>query len=177
MNADMINKDNLDEMLEYAIVEQGAKAHLQEYERRKRMNFRRRVQTFSYSAAACLAIVACTTGYLGYDARKVGYGYDLPAGARGSSEIGALIEKKDNKTAILKIEEAQERLAEEKQNPVYDDPIYLEDLSAQGQELAFLKAVCQLRRGHFFSARKALKNIVSEGGIYAEKAQALIDKL
>lgn len=173
----MINKDNLDEMLEYAIVEEGAKAHLQEYERMKHQAFRRRVRTISYSAAACLAIVACTTGYLGLDARKVGYAYELPSGVKGSSEIEALMEEKDNKAAILKIEETQEWLAGEKENPMYDDPVYLEDLNAQEQELAFLKAVCQLRRGHFFSARKSLKSIVSEGGIYAERAQELIDKL
>ena len=87
------------------------------------------------------------------------------------------MEERDNKTAILKIEEKQQRLAEEKENPMYDDPVYLEDLNAQEQELAFLKAVCQLRRGRFFTARKALKAIVSEGGIYADRAQELIDKL
>ena len=173
----MINKDNLDEMLEYAIVEQGAKAHLQEYERQKHMAFHRRIRNISYSAAACLALVACTTGYLGQDARKVGYGYELPSGVKGSSEIEALMEEKENKAAILKIEETQEWLAREKENPMYDDPAYLEDLNAQEQELAFLKAVCLLRRGHFFSARKSLKSIVSEGGIYAERAQELIDKL
>ena len=173
----MINKDNLDEMLEYAIVEEGAKAHLQEYERMKHLAFRQRVRTISYSAAACLALVACTTGYLGHDARKVGYAYELPSGVKGSSEIEALMEEKENKAAILKIEETQEWLAGEKENPMYDDPVYLEGLNAQEQELAFLKAVCQLRRGRFFSARKALKSIVSEGGIYAKRAQELIDKL
>lgn len=173
----MINKDNLDEMLEYAIVEQGAKAHLQEYEHQKRVTFRRRVRTISYSAAACLAIVACTTGYLGYDARKVGYGYELPAGAKGSSEIEALMEEKENKAAILKIEEMQEWLAEEKENPMYDDPVYLEGLDHQEQELAFLKAVCQLRQGRYFTAKKALKSIADEEGLFAQKAQALIDKL
>lgn len=173
----MINKENLDEMLEYAIVEQGAKAHLQEYERMKHLAFRRRVRTISYSAAACLALMACTTGFLGHDARKVGYGYELPSGVKGSSVIEALMEKKDNKAAILKIEETQEWLAGEKENPMYDDPVYLEDLNAQEQELAFLKAVCQLRRGRFFTARKALKDIAFKGGIYAERAQKLIDKL
>ena len=173
----MINKDNLDEMLEYAIVEEGAKAHLQEYERQKQMAFRRRIRTISYSAAACVALVACTTGYLGYDARKVGYGYELPSGVKGSSEIEALMEEKENKAAILKIEEAQESLVGEKENPMYDDPVYLEDLDKQEQELAFLKAVCQLRRGRYFSAKKALKDIVSEGGFYADRAQDLIDKL
>jgi hypothetical protein len=173
----MINKENLDEMLEYAIAEEGARAHLQEYERRKRLAFNRRIRTISYSAAACLALMACTTGYLGIDARKVGYGYEPPSGIKGASEIEALMEERDNKTAILKIEEKQQRLAEEKENPMYDDPVYLEDLNAQEQELAFLKAVCQLRRGRFFTARKALKAIVSEGGIYADRAQELIDKL
>ena len=173
----MINKDNLDEMLEYAIVEQGAKAHLQEYERQKQVSFRRRVRTISYSAAACVALVACTTGYLGYDARKVGYGYELPSGVKGSSEIEALIQEKENKAAILKIEETQKSLAEEKENPMYDDPVYLEGLDHQEQELAFLKAVCQLRQGRYFTAKKALNGIVSEGGIYANNAKELIEKL
>ena len=188
----MINKDNLDEMLEYAIVEEGAKAHLQEYEQMKRMAFNRRIRTsyliakgidanrirtISYSAAACLALVACTTGYLGLDARKVGYSYEFPAGVRGTSEIEALMDQKDNKAALIKIEEAKAWLAEEKKEPMSDDPIYMDSLDSQEQELDFLEAVCQLRRGHFFSGKRALQRVAEEGGIYAEKAKELIDKL
>ena len=173
----MINKDNLDEMLEYAIVEQGAKAHLQEYERQKQLAFRRRVRTISYSAAACVALVACTTGYLGYDARKVGYNYEMPSGVRGSSEIEALMDQKDNKEALIKIKEAKDWLAEEKKEPMTDDPLYLDSLNTQEQELDFLEAVCQLRRGRFFSGKRALKRIAEDGGIYAEKANELIDML
>ena len=173
----MINKDNLDEMLEYAIVEQGAKAHLQEYERQKQTAFRRRIRTISYSAAACVALVACTTGYLGHDARKVGYNYEMPSGVRGSSEIEALMDQKDNKAALIKIEEAKDWLAGEKKEPMSDDPLYLEGLNTQEQELDFLEAICQLRRGRFFSGKRALKRIAEEGGIYAEKANELIDML
>ena len=173
----MINKENLDEMLEYAIVEEGAKAHLKEYEQMKRMAFNRRIRTISYSAAACLALVACTTGYLGLDARKVGYSYEFPAGVRGTSEIEALMDQKDNKAALIKIEEAKAWLAEEKKEPMSDDPIYMDSLDSQEQELDFLEAVCQLRRGHFFSGKRALKRVAEKGGIYAEKAKELIDKL
>jgi hypothetical protein len=50
-------------------------------------------------------------------------------------------------------------------------------LNRQAEELEFLKGVCQLRRGKFISGRKTLKAIVAGEGLYAKKAQNLIDKL
>ena len=173
----MINKDNLDEMLEYAIVEQGAKAHLQEFERKRNMARTFYLRFTSYAAAASVVLAACTTGALSYDAYKVGTNYVPEGGTKGASEIEALMENKDNKNALLKIEEAKKRISEEIEDPMFDDPEYIEDLNRQAEELEFLKGVCQLRRGRFFSARKTLKAIAADNGSYAEKAQYLIKKL
>lgn len=131
----------------------------------------------SYAAAACLVFAACTTTFLGYDAQKVGYGFTLPGGVKGTSEIEALMEMKDNKAAIAKIAETREWLEDEKKNPMYDDQIYLDNLSIQEQELNFLEAICQLRRWHYFSGKKSLTKIANGGGVYAEEAQDLLEKL
>jgi len=142
-----------------------------------RINWAQSGKWVSYAAAACVAFAACTTAYFGYDARKVGYGYEFPTGIKGSSEIEALMERKENKAAISKIEESRKILKEELENPMYDDQLYMESLEVEAQELDFLEAVCQLRRGRYFSGKKALNKIYNNGGAYSEKAKELLDKL
>lgn len=131
----------------------------------------------SYAVAACLALVVCPSAYWGYNAQKVGYGFSLPDGVKGYSEIEALMESRDNKAAIKKIGEARSWIEAEKENPMYDDRAYLDNLDNQGQELDFLEAICQLRRWRFFSGKKALAKIANGGGVYAEEAKELLDKL
>ena len=128
------------------------------------------------AVVGCFAI-ACIVGSLSYNAQKVGYGYQFPTGIKGSSEIEALMENNKNKEAIIQIEEARKWLEEEKKNPMYDDQVYMDDLSIQEQELDFLEAVCHLRRWNYFIGKNALKKIANGGGVYAKDAQDLLEKL
>lgn len=128
------------------------------------------------AVVGCFAI-ACIVGSLSYNAQKVGYGYQFPTGIKGSSEIEALMENNKNKEAIIQIEEARKWLEEEKKNPMYDDQVYMDDLSIQEQELDFLEAVCHLRRWNYFTGKNALKKIANGGGVYAKDAQDLLEKL
>ena len=130
----------------------------------------------SYAVAACLALVVCPSAYWGYNAQRVGYGYSLPDGVKGYSEIEALMESRDNKAAIKKIVEARAWIEAEKENPMYEDQTYIDNLETQDQELDFLEAICQLRRWRFFSGKKALAKIADGGGVYAEDAKELLDK-
>ena len=136
----------------------------------------------SYSNITRLAIAACVClvgfmVFLGIDAQRVGYSYSQFTGTRGTSEIEALMEMKDNKAAIAKIAETREWLEDEIENPMYDDQIYLDNLRIQEQELDFLEAICQLRRWHYFSGKKSLTKIANDGGVYAKEAQDLLEKL
>ena len=128
------------------------------------------------AVVGCFAI-ACMVGALSYNAQKVGYGYQFPIGIKGTTEIEALMENNKNKEAIIQIEEARKWLEEEKNNPMYDDQVYLNDLNIQEQELDFLEAVCQLRRWHYFSGKNALKKIADSGGVYAKEARDLLEQL
>ena len=128
------------------------------------------------AVVGCFAFI-CAFGTLSYNAQKVGYGYQFPTGIKGSSEIEALMEANKNKEAIIQIEEARKWLEEEKKNPMYNDQVYMADLSIQEQELDFLEAVCQLRRWHYFTGKNSLKKIANDGGVYAKDAQDLLEKL
>lgn len=135
-----------------------------------------------YGVAARVAVVGCFSivcmvGALSYNAQKVGYGYQFPIGIKGTTEIEALMENNKNKEAIIQIEEARKWLEEQKNNPMYDDQVYLNDLNIQEQELDFLEAVCQLRRWHYFSGKNALKKIADSGGVYAKEARDLLEQL
>lgn len=131
----------------------------------------------SSAIAACLLFAVCTISFLGYHAQKVGYEFILSGGERGTTEIEALMEMRDNNAAIAKIAESREWIETEKENPMYDDQIYLDNLRRQEQELDFLEAICQLRRWHYFSGKKSLKKIANGGGAYAEEAQRLLRML
>ncbi len=163
-------KFNLDEQLDYAIIEHGAIEHLKEYESRKQLKshrIRHVMRMSSYAAAACVVLVACVGLKEIRDSRRVGYGVDLSGdGAKGASLIVALMNEGNNKEAIRKIDEMR---------PV--------DIATDGwglyesQELDFLKAICFMRQGRFLSARKALKVIVEQEGYFSDKAEDLLRQL
>lgn len=165
---------NLDEMLESAIREKGAKEFLQRIEARDRRRQRRR-RTFVYSFAACLAILLVGGWRFSYNTRVAGYAFDPVAGQMGGSEITALMQKRQIKEALIKIDEAREILAEEMANPSSDDPEYRIQLETDRQELDFLSAVCAMRQGRYFKAKRALKEIAAGGGTFAEEARTLLE--
>lgn len=134
----------------------------------------------SYAAAACVALVACTTGMLTYNDHKKGeLAYaeikEQNNDTKASSEIIDAMGKK-NKVALKLINESRTFLEEKLAQPANDDPLYLEQLKAEIQELNYLEAICLLRQGRFISARKALKSIIAEDGYYKEDAEKLLGR-
>lgn len=171
-----MNKEafNLDEMLECAIREKGAREYLQRVEARSRRR-RRRWMTASYSFAACLVFVVAGGWTIGHKAQVAGYAFDPIAGQMGGSEITALMQERRIKEALVKIEDAREQLNREIVAPSSTDPDYLIQLEADRQELDLLTAVCAMRQGRYFKARRMLKEIASSEGDYAGEAQSLLD--
>lgn len=163
---------NLEEMLESAIREKGAKEFLQRIEARDQRR-RRRWRASAYSFAACLAIVLIGGWRFSYNTRIAGYAFDPVAGQMGGSEITALMQERQIKEALVKIDEAREMLKEEMAHPGSDDPEYAIQLETDRQELDFLSAVCAMRQGHYFKAKRALKEIEAGGGAFAEEARSL----
>lgn len=167
------DKYNLDEMLESAIREKGAKEFLQRVEARDRRR-QRRWRTSVYSFATCLALIVIGSWRFSYNTRVAGYSFDPVAGQMGGSEITALMQERQIKEALVKIDEAREILAEEMAHPSSDDPEYRIQLETDRQELDFLSAVCAMRQGRYFKAKRALKEIASGEGAYAEEARSLL---
>ena len=164
---------NLDEMLESAIREKGAKEFLQRVEARDRRR-QRRWRTSVYSFAACLAIVVVGGWRLSYSTSIAGYAFDPVAGQMGGSEITALMQERQIKEALIKIDEARDQLALEMSNPSSSDPEYALQLETDRQELELLSAVCIMRQGHYFKAKRALKVIAAGEGVFAGEARSLL---
>ena len=172
-----MKNDNLDTMLECAIREKGVMEHMAEIDRHEQQQRRRRVQFFSYGVAACLAVIVCTGIKLSHDARTAGYAFDPAFGQMGGSEITALMAENHIDEAVLKIEDARDALSYEKATPSSTDPEYLQQLEADEQELDLLEAVCLMRKGKYFKAKKVLKAIVAEGGSWSAEAEHLLDNM
>ena len=170
MNRD---KHNLDQMLESAIREKGAKEFLQRVEARDQRR-RRHWRASAYSFAACLAIFVVGGWRFSYNTRVAGYAFDPVAGQMGGSEITALMQERQIKEALIKIDEARDQLALEMENPSSTDPEYAIQLETDRQELDLLSAVCSMRQGRYFKAKRALKEIAEGGGAFAEEAQSLL---
>lgn len=170
-----MNKDkyNLDEMLENAIREKGAKEFLQRVEARSRRR-QRSWRTSVYSFAACLAVIVVGSWRFSYNTRVAGYAFDPVAGQMGGSEITALMQERRIKEALVKINQARATLADELANPSSNDPEYAIQLDADRQELDFLSAVCVMRQGRYFKAKRSLKDIAKSDGAFAEEAQSLL---
>lgn len=169
--------ENLDEMLECAIREKGAIEYMERLDRRKMIRRRKSILYWSCSAAAAIAVLIGLNLKLGYDARSAGYSFDPAFGQMGGSEITALMQEKRISEAEARIKQARLRLAEETAFPSSSDPDYLLQLSTDSQELDLLDAVCLLRKGRYFKAKKALKAIVEAGGAFAEEAGQLLERL
>ena len=169
MNADF----NIEEQVDYAIIERGAIQHLKEYEQRKqklRKRHRLLVNIMSYSAAACVLLAACVGGKESFDAKRVGGSVDLDDYAKGGSVVVALMNERNNKDALKQIKE--QRLLIETEATNEDEWVAYEK-----QELDYLEAICLLRQGRFISGRKALNSIIKGGGYFSEKATILLEQL
>lgn len=170
------DKEELVELLEDAIVEKGAIAHMQDLDRRQKRH--RRIWFSSVAAAAaCIILFFGVSLKLGHDARAVGYAFNPVDGQMGGSEITALMQNHQIAEARDAISEAREKLAQEIDNPSSSDPEYMEQLSIDSQELDLLEAVCLLREGRYFKAKKALQQIVKCNGAFVSEAQSLLEAL
>jgi hypothetical protein len=169
----MDSKFNIEEQLDYAIIEHGAIQHLKEYELRKQKNSVRRqlfMRVASYSAAACVVLAACLGGKESLDARRIGGSADISDEAKGGSVVVALMNDGNNKEALKQIKELRLIIVEEQASQD-------EWSDYEKQELDYLEAVCLLRQGRFISGRKSLKVIVSNNGYFADKARSLLEQL
>lgn len=174
----MNNKsDNLDQMLECAIREKGAIEHMKELDRREQAHRRQYIRLWAFGVAAAVIIVFGVGLKLKYDARTVGYAFDPTFGQMGGSEITALMQEKRLDDAMAQIDLTRDRLALELAIPLSSDPDYLLQLESDQQELDLLEAVCLMRKGKYFKARKALKAIVDANGEYKAEAQQLLDDM
>ena len=168
---------DLDEQIECAVREKGAKAHLAALEQSIMQRQRVLVRTLSIAASFILLIGVGVDLKLSNDVRAVGYAFNPVEGQSGGSEITALMERKEIKEALAKIDEARIIVGQEIADPISDDPEYLTQLQMDSQELDFLEAVCYLRQGKYFKAKKTLKAIASSHGHYSHEAESLLEAL
>ena len=130
------------------------------------------------SDAACVILAGSGLDLkLSRDARSAGYAFIPADGQAGGSEITALMQEKKIDQAQALIVLAKEKVQEEILAPVSSDPDYLTQLEADKDELNLLDAVCLLRKGKYFKAKKALKAIASANGAFAEEARTLLKEL
>lgn len=168
---------DLEEQIECAIREKGAKAHLTSLEQSIVQRQRVLVRTLSIAASFILLIGVGVDLKLSNDVRTVGYAFNPIEGQSGGSEITALMESKEIKDALAKIDEARIIVEQEIADPISDDPEYLTQLEMDYQELDFLEAVCYMRQGKYCKAMKSLKAIVSLDGHYSHEAESLLEAL
>ena len=168
---------DLDEQIECAVREKGAKAHLAALEQSIVQKQRVLVRTLSIAASFILLMGVGVDLKLSNDVRTVGYAFNPVEGQSGGSEITALMESKEIKEALVKIDEARIIVGQEIADPISDDPDYLIQLQMDSQELDLLEAVCYMRQGKYFKAKKALKEIASSDGHYSHEAESLLEAL
>ena len=164
-------------LMEAAIREKGAVAHLKRYESALRLRHRR-IGWMAVSLAACLAVFLAGAGLkLGYDARSAGYAFNPVKGQMGGSEITALMQEGRIPEALKAIDSARVSLRAEILNPSSDDPAYALQLQTDEQELDLLEAVCYMRTGQWFKSRKMLRAIARGGGAFTSEAEMLLERM
>lgn len=170
-------KYDLNEQIECAIRERGAKSHLMDLEKEIRQRNGLLARTMAIAASFLLLLTIGMDVKMSADIREVGYAFNPVEGQSGGSEITALMESKEIKAALVKIDEARIIVDQEVADPISDDPDYLTQLQMDSQELDFLEAVCYMRQGKYFKAKKALKAIVTAAGHYSHEAELLLESL
>lgn len=177
-----LDDSNIEDVLIGAIQEKAALDRMEALDRQmdaKALTARRRRNRIASIAAACVVLVACGDIGLKLHTRSVGYGYDMTEFSinRGGSAIEASIENRLFKDALEDIESQRESILREMDNPSYDDPDYVDQLANDLEELSFTQAICHLRQGKYFKARKELKEIARGSGAFSSKAQDLLDNM
>ena len=170
-------KFDLNEQIDCAIRERGAKSHLMVLEKEIQRRNSLWVRTVSIAASFLILLTIGIDVKLSADIREVGYAFNPVEGQSGGSEITALMESKEIDKALTKIDEARLAVAEEIVNPVSDDPDYVTQLQMDEQELDFLEVVCYMRQGKYIKARKALSRIAHSAGYYSHEAEQLLNSL
>ena len=168
---------DVEEQIICAIREKGAKNHLANLEREI---VARRKRNFMYTAVAASLLLMLTVGFdmkLSHDVRSVGYAFNPVEGQSGGSEITALMQDKNISEALIKISEARGLIDEQRRNPTYEDAEYMAQLEIDTQELDFLEAVCYMRQGKYFKARRYLRIIALNEGHFSSEAQKLLGEL
>ena len=164
LNKDLKNvamKFDLNEQIDCAIRERGAKSHLMDLEKEIQRRNSLWVRTVSIAASFLLLLTIGIDVKLSADIRDVGYAYNPVEGQSGGSEI----------------DEARLAVAEEIVNPVSDDPDYMTQLQMDEQELDLLEAVCYMRQGKYIKAKRALRQISKSSGHYSYEAEQLLSSL
>lgn len=170
-------KFDLNEQIDCAVRERGAKSHLIELEKYIQQKNSLLTRTMSIAASFLILLTIGLDIKLSGDIREIGYAFNPVAGQSGGSEITALMEDKQIKEALDQIESARIALSDEMQNPSYDDEAYIVQLEMDAQELDLLEAVCYMRQGKYFKAKKSLKDIVDGKGSYSSEAEELLNSL
>ena len=168
---------DLDEQIECAVRENGAKAHLVVLEQTIAQRQRVLVRTLSIAASFLLLLGVSIDLKLSCDIRTVGYAFNPVEGQSGGSEITALMENKEIKKALKEITSARITLADEINNPVSNDPDYIIQLQVDADELDFLETLCYMRQGKYIKARKHLHSIAESDSHYSHEAETLLNSL
>ena len=180
LNKDLKNvamKFDLNEQIDCAIRERGAKSHLMDLEKEIQRRNSLWVRTVSIAASFLLLLTIGIDVKLSADISEVGYAYNPIEGQSGGSEITALMESKEIDKALTKIDEARLVVEEEIANPASDDPDYMTQLQMDEQELDLLEAVCYMRQGKYIKAKRALRQISKSSGHYSYEAEQLLSSL
>lgn len=180
LNKDLKNvamKFDLNEQIECAIRERGAKSHLMALEKEIQHRNGLWIRAVSIAASFLILLTIGIDVKLSADIREVGYAFNPVEGQSGGSEITALMESKEIDKALVKIDEARLVVAEEIEHPVSDDSDYMTQLQMDQQELDFLEAVCYMRQGKYLKAKRMLRKIVHSAGHYSHEAEQLLSSL
>lgn len=170
-------KFDLNEQIDCAIRERGAKSHLMNLEKEIQHRNSLWVKTVSIAASFLILFTIGIDVKLSADIREIGYAFNPVEGQSGGSEITALMESKEIDKALAKIDEARLVVAEEIANPISDDPDYMTQLQMDEQELDLLEAVCYMRQGKYIKAKRMLRQIVQSSDHYSHEAEQLLNAL
>lgn len=173
----MAMKFDLNEQIDCAIRERGAKSHLMELEKEIRQKNRFMIRAVSIAASLLLILTVGIDLKLGSDIKSVGYAFNPVQGQSGGSQITALMQDYNIEEALRYIDEARVLVAKEIASPSSDDPEYMTQLNIDSQELDFLEAVCYMRQGKYFKAKRYLKRIVAGGSHFSAEAEKLLGEL
>ena len=156
------------------IVKIGKEVHIQE---RRRRTFAMRIS--SIGVAACLVLGVFVHFDTQSDYRQYGLRIELAVSRGGgdSDKVAELINDENYDEALSLIAEAEAKPF------VYDDPnpeiveAERDEYQREWDELQWYKAVCYMRDGKYFKAKRLLKNIAASDSDFAEDAKKALEDL